>query len=106
MDALRQRRCYATSGTKIMLNFAVNESPMGSQTSLEEAHALVEVMGTAALRDVELVDRNGVREVWHPDSDFFQMKVVTTAQNYLYLRVRQVDGEMAWSSPIFAPEDP
>ncbi len=104
LDAIRARRCYATSGAKINLNFEVNGSPMGAVADLRGAQVLVQVHGTAPLRSVELVDAQGVRKRWDLTAPRFEERAELDAQKYLYVRVRQQDGEMAWSSPVFAEE--
>jgi len=53
--ALTSRRCYATTGERILLDFAVDGSPMGSEVSCR-AHPVCEVrvVGTAPLYSVEI----------------------------------------------------
>lgn len=101
MDAIRARRCYATSGAKIMLNLSVGGVPMGAEANLDGVSVELQVAGTATLKTVELVDQDGVRACWEPPDCRFETRLEVTARNFLYLRVRQQDGEMAWSSPVF-----
>ena len=101
MDAIRNRRCYATSGAKIIINLEVDGQPMGAEAKLDAASVLVEVAGTAPLKSVELVDAKGIVNSWQPSETRFEVRVDVHADRYLYLRVRQQDGEMAWSSPVF-----
>ncbi|MEL5996434.1 CehA/McbA family metallohydrolase, partial [Hymenobacter segetis] len=54
--ALRQRRNYATSGARIVLEFTLNGHPMGSVLPLpDSARLVVRVEGTAPIDRVELV---------------------------------------------------
>ncbi|MDB4976189.1 MAG: hypothetical protein JWN48_4530 [Myxococcaceae bacterium] len=101
MEALVKRRCYATSGAKIVLDLTADDAPMGSELhdrSGGEFH--VHALGTAPLRSVELVGPEGVLESLSPDGNEATLRAHVSAP-YVYARVVQVDGEMAWSSPVF-----
>ncbi|MCD6361984.1 MAG: DUF3604 domain-containing protein [Armatimonadetes bacterium] len=126
-DALQRRRTIATTGVKIMLDFHINGFPMGSSLSftpedVEELFPLeigVAVQGTAPVEKVEIIE-NGV--VVHTKTkpraaaDMFAYrwfrrsgptdgaKIIHTRHNisrFIYVRVTQADGHMAWSSPIW-----
>ncbi len=126
-EALRQRRTIATTGAKIMLDFHINGFPMGSSISYthEDVPELfpleigVAVQGTAVVERVEIIE-NG--QVVHTKTkpraagDMFAYrwflqsgptdgaKVIHTLHNisrFIYVRVTQVDGNMAWSSPVW-----
>lgn len=101
LDALRNRRCYATSGTKILLDVAVNDAPMGSTIVAEgPVHVEVHAIGTDRIERIDLMGPDGVltsvplegREVWIERG---------VEAPFVYARVVQRDGEMAWSSPVF-----
>jgi hypothetical protein len=111
-DALYARRCYATTGPRILLDFTAAGLVMGSETYLERGSAIpvaVTVEGTAPLASVEVLEL--------VDGDFAVAKSVAgdgaspsatlafsdtlDAPTIFYVRVRQTDGEMAWSSPIW-----
>ncbi len=104
-EALRQRRCYATSGVPILLDFVVGEAPMGSAIELRpDAEAVVRVVGTAPIRRVELVSDQGCCAVVSPDDGRGEVELrwrLSKSLRYLYARVTQADEEMAWSSPVF-----
>jgi hypothetical protein len=115
-EALYQRRCYATSGEKIFLDFRVNGMLMGSDfTSALRPVLSVHVIGTSALRVVEII-RDGqvmsscqwggsetVREV---SFNLIDASSSPNCQDYYYLRVLQEGGDMAWSSPIWVRYQP
>jgi hypothetical protein len=64
--ALKQRRCYGTTGARIIVRFSVDGRPMGSTVRPEGStvRAAVEVQGTDELRSVEIVTAgNAVREL-------------------------------------------
>jgi hypothetical protein len=56
--------------------------------------------GTSKLRSLELVGPDGVVAEGTLEGEEGRL-AVSAAAPWLYLRVRQEDGEMAWSSPIF-----
>ncbi|MDB4985463.1 MAG: hypothetical protein JWN04_641 [Myxococcaceae bacterium] len=101
MQALSQRRCYATSGAKILLDVTADDAPMGSELfDRDGAEFRVRVLGTAPLSSIELVGPDGVLASSLPDGSEAELSARVTAP-YVYARVIQVDGEMAWSSPVF-----
>jgi hypothetical protein len=102
LDALRTRRCYATSGVKILLDVTVDGAPMGSTIRASGSALVVEVRarGTAKIARVDLVGPDGVLESVAIDADEADFRRETSA-GFVYARVVQTDGEMAWSSPVF-----
>lgn len=101
LEALRTRRCYATSGVKILLDVRVDGAPMGS-TIVGEGPVLVEVqaIGTDVIERVDLVGPEGVLlTVRLGGTEVWLMRPVEAS--FVYVRVVQRDGEMAWSSPVF-----
>lgn len=101
MDALVQRRCYATSGAKILLDVTADGAPMGSELPQQPtAKFVVTAIGTSTLRAIELVSEEGVVARVEPLSREGVLEVVAGGR-FLYARIVQDDGEMAWSSPIF-----
>jgi len=105
-DGLWQRRCYATSGPRILLHFTANGVLMGGTLPRNDrADIHIGAAGTAPLRKVEVI-RNG--EVildhsaggWVAELDFRDAPP-KAAESYYYVRITQEDGEMAWSSPVW-----
>jgi hypothetical protein len=109
-DALYQRRCYATTGEPIVLDFTLDGHPMGSELTSaqvsDEPKIGVAVEACANVDRIEIC-KNGhfvarglgmtPQERW----DWVDMDFDPGADNYYYVRVTQVDGEMAWASPIW-----
>jgi hypothetical protein len=105
LEAIRARRCYATSGAKILLDVHVAGFPMGSELDIEgpvEVHA--RALGTTDLERIELITPEGVVAADSPKSPSASFVGEADAP-YVYCRVTQADGEMAWSSPIFFNRD-
>jgi len=109
--AMRVRRTYATTGARIVLEFSVGSAPMGSLIKhwpggAARFHARVE--GTAGIAWVELLRNGAVIERRPGRGRSLSFEWARNAQpgmaQSFYLRVIQVDGHMAWSSPIWLGE--
>jgi len=109
-EALYNRRCYATTGARIVLDFRVNGEPMGREIvqKKKKDRCLIEafVSGPVKLSKLEILWNNKV--IYTHLCESFQEKVSLEDNNFLandmsyyYLRIQQMDGEMAWSSPIW-----
>jgi hypothetical protein len=112
LDALRRRRCYATSGVKIGLWFEVEERPMGEEiTAAGPVRFRVVVQATAPIKSLVIVT-NGGKEIdleaagTAVDLHGTLLPPAACGWCYYFVRVVQKDGEIAWSSPIWldAPE--
>ena len=111
-EALRARRCYATSGVPISLDVRLDTVLMGGETIVTRPPELrVRVGGTAPLRAIEVVRSGHVWSAlrWDRGASVEQASFVlrdTSAtpgeSHYYYVRIVQEDGNMAWSSPIWA----
>ncbi|MGI5817031.1 MAG: CehA/McbA family metallohydrolase [Armatimonadota bacterium] len=106
-DAMYARRCYATTGTRIVVDFRVNGAIMGSEIEAPDGGVNLieaEVTGTAPLARIELV-RDGEVICAKPCSGMCETLAVEDAGPdgpcFYYLRAIQSDGEMAWSSPVW-----
>jgi len=118
-DALWNRRCYGTTGERIMLDFSVNGYPMGTELSgsehLETRSIATRVSGTVPIESIDVV-RNGIDAYTHigkgadeeldwVDTDKFDDVCIVPENGqpfiYYYIRVTQENDELAWSSPIW-----
>jgi hypothetical protein len=125
-DALHERRCYATTGERILLDFTLAldgaTHPMGhdAAVTLRDAGARTlraRVAGTATIDRVELLRNNEVifsaapgREefdvTWTDDAPAPSVTLQPTFPDdrpflFYYLRVTQANRQLAWSSPIW-----
>lgn len=110
LEALRTRRTYATTGARIVVEFTAGDVAMGGVlptagevkgrfvihgTNIVSAATVFRGdLGDQSIR-VVLAEVPGVMDValdWRDPSP--------PARGFYYLRVEQVDGEMAWTSPI------
>lgn len=123
-DAIRNRRTYGTTGSRIYLEFTVNGEAMGGETTIADGQPValrVEALGTGPLRwihvlraDLDQPDAGFtvVHQAWFPGSsaplDFTLdwSDDAPPARAVYYVRVRQRDlvhGRVAqaWSSPVW-----
>ncbi len=106
-DALYQRRCYGTTGARIILDFKIDETMMGDSFSAHDKPLQIKtsVYGTDRIRKVELLRNNQVIHSITPDAEDVKMEYIDSSRprqgTFYYLRVLQEDEHMAWSSPIW-----
>ncbi len=113
-DALYSRHCYGTTGVRIVLQFRLNGSPMGSvleypsgDDDLCRRSIEVKVCGTDQIQRVDIMKNNGLHHRVCPRGDNAEFSVVDqldgppTTRDWYYVRVFQADGNAAWSSPIW-----
>ncbi|MBC8229909.1 DUF3604 domain-containing protein [bacterium] len=123
-DAMWNRRVYATTGPRIILNLQLNGHLMGSELCLSAHPDLsskrkltVAVRGTDTIKSIEIVRNN--KDIYTHCADtpdiVFDWEDTDPLANvnlppalhcpvpftFYYIRVTQADGEMAWSSPIW-----
>lgn len=108
-EALKARRVYGTTGSRIVVTFNLNGKPMGSDVRLDLAvqsrNLSVAVHGTDILQRMEIIRDGAEFATWLPDTLDFSASATDDSPlvgtSFYYLRVTQLDGEMAWSSPIW-----
>jgi hypothetical protein len=104
LASLRARSVYATTGPRIVLRFSVGGLDMGAvaPASDEPVDAVLRVVGTEAIDRVDLVRRSGVVATVAGDGPVLhaEWRLDGLADDFVYVRVVQMDGMLAWSSPI------
>ena len=123
-DAIRNRRTYGSTGSRIYLEFTVNGEPMGGESTVAAGQPVAvraEALGTGPLRWIHVLrgdlDRpeagfSIVHQAWFPgssaplDSSLDWADEAPPARAIYYARVRQRDlvhGRVAqaWSSPVW-----
>ena len=109
LEALRARRVYATSGARVLLRASLGSVRMGdvlSTASAGDAHDLaVRVVGTDRLSRIDVIRSGAVAETLGCDGtlECTAIRPLTALRpgEYVYVRVVQEDGALAWSSPVF-----
>jgi hypothetical protein len=106
-EALRERRVYATNGPRILLRASLSGRRMGSVLKAPERAEELEllVVSPAAIDRIDIVRSGKVAESVPGEQrrDLYLRRAVHDLRpgEYLYLRVVQEDGGLAWSSPFF-----
>ena len=108
-QALWDRKVYATTGERILLEFTVNDVPMGQEASLEEnpvRKLKIRVTGTEDIDEIHVISmgniiyrKEGQGKVL--EAEFTDETMPREGWMYYYLRVHQKDKAMAWSSPVW-----
>jgi hypothetical protein len=121
-DALRARQCYGTTGERILVDFRINDCPMGGELRAMTGSPLsirLRVWGTDILTRVEILRyRVGVDRSFMPLYSAFprpetldvEIDVEDTFRlpTVYYARVTQEPAAwpaMAWTSPVWVDED-
>jgi hypothetical protein len=103
--AMRARHTFAASD-KIILDFRMGDHLMGDEIRASRPpEAQVKVIGTGKIRSVEVIRNGAVVYSRGPGPELaefrYQDRSPAPGENCYYIRVRQEDGNMAWSSPIW-----
>ena len=108
-EAFRQRRVYATSGPRMILNFRVADSPMGSAVTWPAGQGVLQIavraVGCDIVEMVEIVRDGEVVARWTGNTPFMAVyhedPVPSPGVHTYYARVTQRDRNRAWSSPVW-----
>ncbi len=109
LEALRARRVYATSGPRLLLRASLGGTRMGGVLSTATAGGAqdlaVRAVGTARLSHIDVVRSGAIVETLACDGALecsaLRPLAGLGAGEYVYVRVVQEDGALAWSSPVF-----
>jgi hypothetical protein len=111
LEALKNRRCYATTGDKIFLDFRVNDAWGGDAAEGENGTPIVNITVQAVqpIQSVEILRNSRVIKVFEPEGqsvDFATSYSDDTFNEerevlYYYLGVIQTNNHIAWSSPVW-----
>ena len=119
-DALRMRRTIATTGPRMIINFSVNGVMMGGESRAEAGSKPVVSARAICCSDIECVDvvRNGevvfsvegagrsdVTVEWEDNRELESLclsrELTDERFAYYYIRVRTVENDLGWSSPVW-----
>jgi len=105
IDALRERKTWATTGARILIDFKASGVAMGDEGEAEEIEVKARVHAVQPLRRLEII-RDGevvwTEEVEGLDADLdWSDSEPVGERTWVYLHVIQQDGEEAWSSPVW-----
>lgn len=103
-DALWERKCYATSNIKPVLNFSINGVDSGSTIS-EPKKLYFSISGASEVpfRKIFVISGGKVYREFSIEGNYFEQEFENnySGEQYFYVRVQRVDGEMAWLTPIW-----
>lgn len=108
ISALRNRRTYATSGARILLDFSIGDLKMGCIGKLKSAvMANIKVSACAPIESIDLIQDGHIFQSWRsPERDCgLTCEIEPENKGWYVCRVKQSDGQMAWSSPIWIHGD-
>ncbi|MFA6450313.1 MAG: DUF3604 domain-containing protein [bacterium] len=107
-EALRAHRVYAVTGARIVLDVRANETTfMGGRMKSGGRPVSISIYarGVAPLKKVEVIKNGKTARSYACNGKTFSKLFTDSdrehAEDYIYIRVTQADGQMAWSSPIW-----
>lgn len=109
-DALYHRQVYGTTSIHLFATFFADESFMGSEIGTPPAFVTLHgvIRGTDDISAVIAVSNLGEIDLtphYNPETGKYSTELSTANMEWVYLRVKQADGNMAWMSPIFFGEE-
>jgi len=127
IKALYARRCYATTGARILIDVQLAGLPMGSEISTKtkpglayNRHLSGTIAGTDTLKEVTFFRNGKAIKTFKPNNDLLEFafddgdpiqKVELKSPDsrppfvYYYVRVVQKDGHIGWGSPIWVDHE-
>jgi len=104
-DALRRRRVFATTNVRMLLRFAINGNPMGSEIRARGSrNLLVTAASEVDIVRAEVIRNGDVLASTRPDGGSVSWRLEDRGSgpvDWYYVRLTRRDGQMAWSSPIW-----
>lgn len=104
-QAVRERRTYATTGARIILHLDVNGLRPGAEGQIEApAQVRIRANACAPVERIDLIRGDRCLQSWQPgtlDVDLSHLDPQPLRDGAYYVRLRQVDGEYAWSTPVW-----
>lgn len=105
IEGLNARRTIAATD-KILVELSVGDRPLGTVFQTDQKPELkMAVHGTAPIQRVTIVRNETNYRPFEPQANEFEATFTdpspVVGENRYYIRVEQVDGNMAWSTPIW-----
>lgn len=121
---LKSRNCYATTGERVLLEFEVNDVRMGQvveNTYGSKLRVKLNIGATKFIKNIDIIGVNG-KVVYNEaytgtcssvceliksiNTDIIRENIDNNGQKieYYYARVTLVNGDIAWSSPVYVSE--
>lgn len=112
-DAIRERRLYATEDKNLEISYTLDGNMMGSQLGTEDVGENVDIDVTVydpdyndAISKVEVVVNSGkVAYTWDSIPASGELScTIPAAYSYYFIRVTQMDGNLAVTAPVWVGE--
>lgn len=104
-DAIDRRSTYATTGARILLRVTIGETQAGGEIAVTDPPTItIDAHGCVPIERVDLIRNGRCLASWHPgqtDVHLTHRDDAPLKQGAYYVRLRQTDGEYAWSTPIW-----
>ena len=104
-DAVMSRQTYATTGARIILDVRANGHLAGSDIELDDKPRLaINAHACAKIERIDLIRNDRALAAWRPNTLDVELVFEDSAplpEAAYYVRLRQTDGEYAWSTPIW-----
>jgi len=103
-EAIYSRNSYATTGSRIYMDFNVDGIRMGGETrNSGELIISLRAAGTAKIVRAEVIKDGEVFHQEEPNEETTTLSVEDRAErgSYYYAKLVQEDGNMAWASPVW-----
>jgi hypothetical protein len=110
IEALQNRRTFATTGDKMFIDLKIGSSIMGSVVKSNITPKLdINVQGQYPLKSIEILRNSAVIHKFEVKEDTLQFQQSFTDTSYMneqdvlyyYVRATQLNKAIAWSSPIW-----
>jgi len=110
MEAMKSKRCFATTGDKMIIDFRVDGQTTGSTIQTKHTPKLeLNVKGQHELAKVEILRNSQVIKAYDIKGKALDFNEIYEDNNfkdendglYYYIRVTQHNAEIGWSSPIW-----
>ncbi|MHB0999236.1 MAG: DUF3604 domain-containing protein [Armatimonadota bacterium] len=109
VEAMKARRCFATTGDKIFIDFKVDGHIMGEEfASKDKPHITASLKCTDTIDNIvvfknnQIIYEKGKKDLGSTkeyEIDFVDESF--TSDSYYYLRAIQTNNEIVWSSPVW-----
>jgi len=103
-NALYQRKCYATSNIKPILNFSINDVESGSiLVNARKLHFEISGVSEVLFDRIVVMSDGKIYKSFNIKKNQFKIEFEQNycGEQYFYVRIEREDGEIAWLSPIF-----
>jgi hypothetical protein len=104
-QAISRRRTFATTGARIILRVSANGHSAGEEAQVAPpVEVRISANACAPVQRVDLIRNDRCLRSWFPgalDVELSHADARPLREGAYYVRLRQVDGEYAWSTPVW-----